>query len=55
VQTFSSSPSCSLARSIVDLTAILQALERKRVIVRIPKLGLDTQTPRGKLRAGSLN
>jgi DNA invertase Pin-like site-specific DNA recombinase len=50
VQTFSSSPSGSLARSIVDLMAILQALERKRVIVRILKLGLDTQTPGGKLR-----
>ena len=30
--------------------AILQALERKRVIVCILKLGLDTQPPGGKLR-----
>ncbi len=29
--------------------AILQALERKRVAVRILNLGVDTQTPTGKL------
>ena len=29
--------------------AILQALERKRVAVRILNLGMDTQTPTGKL------
>jgi DNA invertase Pin-like site-specific DNA recombinase len=29
--------------------AILQALERKHVAVRIPNLGMDTQTPTGKL------
>jgi hypothetical protein len=38
-----------LARSIADLMAVLQALERKRVVVRILNLGLDTQTPAGKL------
>ena len=38
-----------LARSVADLMAILQALERKRVAVRIPNLGMDTQTPTGKL------
>jgi DNA invertase Pin-like site-specific DNA recombinase len=48
-----------LARSVADLMAILQALERKRVAVRILNLGMDTQTPTGKLMvnvlAGSLN
>src|SRR5271165_7384271 len=38
-----------LARSVADLMAILQALERKRVAVRILNLGMDTQTPTGKL------
>jgi len=38
-----------LARSVLDLMAILQALERKRVGVRILNLGMDTQTPTGKL------
>jgi len=38
-----------LARSVADLIAILQALERKRVGVRILNLGMDTQTPTGKL------
>src|SRR5450759_1675917 len=38
-----------LARSVADLMAILQALERKRVGVRILNLGMDTQTPTGKL------
>jgi DNA invertase Pin-like site-specific DNA recombinase len=38
-----------LARSVPDLMAILQALERKRVGVRILNLGMDTQTPAGKL------
>jgi DNA invertase Pin-like site-specific DNA recombinase len=38
-----------LARSVPDLMAILQALEPKRVGVRIPNLGMDTQTPTGKL------
>lgn len=32
-----------------NLMAILQALERKRVGVRILNLGMDTQTPTGKL------
>jgi DNA invertase Pin-like site-specific DNA recombinase len=39
--------------------AILQALERKRVAVRILNLGMDTQTPTDKLMltvlGGSLN
>jgi DNA invertase Pin-like site-specific DNA recombinase len=38
-----------LARSVLDLMAILQTLERKRVGVRILNLGMDTQTPTGKL------
>ncbi len=38
-----------LARSVPDLMTILQALERKRVGVRILNLGMDTQTPTGKL------
>ena len=38
-----------LARSVADLMAILQALERKRVAVRILNLGMDTQTPTDKL------
>jgi DNA invertase Pin-like site-specific DNA recombinase len=38
-----------LARSVADMMAILQALERKRVVVRILNLGMDTQTPTGKL------
>jgi DNA invertase Pin-like site-specific DNA recombinase len=48
-----------LARSVADLMPILQALERKRVAVRILNLGMDTQTPTGKLMltvlGGSLN
>jgi DNA invertase Pin-like site-specific DNA recombinase len=38
-----------LARSVPDLMVILQALERKRVGVRILNLGMDTETPTGKL------
>ena len=38
-----------LARSVADLMAILQVLERKRVGVQILNLGMDTQTPTGKL------
>ena len=38
-----------LARSVADLMTILQAVERKRVGVRILNLGMDTQTPTGKL------
>ena len=38
-----------LARSVADLMTILQTLERKRVGVRILNLGMDTQTPTGKL------
>jgi DNA invertase Pin-like site-specific DNA recombinase len=38
-----------LARSVPDLMAILQALERKRVGVRILTLRMDTLSPTGKL------
>jgi DNA invertase Pin-like site-specific DNA recombinase len=38
-----------LARSVADLMTIIQALERKRVGVRILNLGMDTHTPTGKL------
>jgi DNA invertase Pin-like site-specific DNA recombinase len=38
-----------LARSVADLMTIIQALERKQVGVRILNLGMDTQTPTGKL------
>ncbi len=38
-----------LARSIADLMTILQTLERKKVGVRILNLGMDTETPTGKL------
>lgn len=38
-----------LARSVADLMAIIQALEQKAVGLRILNLGMDTQTPTGKL------
>ena len=38
-----------LARSVADLMAIIQALERKRAAMRVLNLGMDTQTPTGKL------
>ena len=38
-----------LARSISDLLTIIQALEQKKVGMRILNLGMDTQTPTGKL------
>jgi DNA invertase Pin-like site-specific DNA recombinase len=38
-----------LARSVADLMLIIQALEQKRVGLRILNLGMDTQTPTGKL------
>lgn len=38
-----------LARSIVDLMAIIQTLDQKAVGLRILNLGMDTQTPTGKL------
>jgi DNA invertase Pin-like site-specific DNA recombinase len=38
-----------LARSVSNLMAILETLEQKRVGVRILNLGMDTQTPTGKL------
>ena len=38
-----------LARSISDLMRIIQTLDRKKVSLRILNLGMDTQTPTGKL------
>ncbi len=38
-----------LARSVADLLAIVQSLEKKNVSLRILNLGIDTQTPTGKL------
>ena len=38
-----------LARSVADLMVVIQALEQKRVGLRILNLGMDTQTPTGKL------
>lgn len=38
-----------LARSVSDLMTIIQSLERKAVGLRILNLGMDTQTPTGKL------
>lgn len=38
-----------LARSMADLMTILKGLSNKKVAVRILNLGLDTQTPTGKL------
>jgi DNA invertase Pin-like site-specific DNA recombinase len=38
-----------LARSVSDLLIIIQTLERKKVGIRILNLGMDTETPTGKL------
>jgi DNA invertase Pin-like site-specific DNA recombinase len=38
-----------LARSVADLMAIIQILDQKGVGLRILNLGMDTQTPTGKL------
>lgn len=38
-----------LARSVSDLLATIQTLEQKKVGMRILNLGMDTQTPTGKL------
>ena len=38
-----------LARSVTDLLSIIQQLKKKKVEVRILNLGMDTQTPTGKL------
>ncbi|MBK8754679.1 MAG: recombinase family protein [Candidatus Competibacter denitrificans] len=38
-----------LARSVADLMAIIQALDSKQVGLRVLNLGMDTQTPTGKL------
>lgn len=38
-----------LARSVADVMAIVQALDKKGVGLRILNLGMDTQTPTGKL------
>lgn len=38
-----------LARSVSDLLTIINTLERKKVAIRILNLGMDTETPTGKL------
>lgn len=38
-----------LARSVADLMMLIQTLEKKLVGLRILNLGMDTQTPTGKL------
>jgi len=38
-----------LARSVADLMTLIQTLEKKTVGLRILSLGMDTQTPTGKL------
>ncbi len=38
-----------LARSVSDLLEVIQILERKKVGIRILNLGMDTETPTGKL------
>lgn len=38
-----------LARSVSDLLTIIHVLEQKKVSIRILNLGMDTQTPTGKL------
>jgi DNA invertase Pin-like site-specific DNA recombinase len=38
-----------LARSITNLMEIIETLQRKQVAVKILNLGMDTQTPTGKL------
>jgi len=38
-----------LARSVADLMGIIDVLEQKRVGLRILNLGMDTQTPTGRL------
>lgn len=38
-----------LARSVSDLLAIIQVLEQKKVGIRVINLGIDTQTPTGRL------
>lgn len=38
-----------LARSVADLLTIIHTLERKKVAIRILNLGMDTETPTGKL------
>jgi len=38
-----------LARSVADLLSIIQLLQQKKVEMQILNLGMDTQTPTGKL------
>jgi DNA invertase Pin-like site-specific DNA recombinase len=38
-----------LARSVADLVRIVEQMEKKRVGLRILSMGVDTQTPTGKL------
>ena len=54
MRTSPSAPSWSLARSIADLMAILQALGRKRVVVRILQPGPGHPDAHAKLRLTAL-
>ena len=38
-----------MARSVADLLTIIHTLEQKKVVIRILNLGMDTETPTGKL------
>ncbi len=40
---------CRLARSVADLVAIIDRLEKKGVSLRILSMGIDTATPTGRL------
>ncbi len=40
---------CRLARSVADLVAIIDRLEKKGVSLRILSVGIDTATPTGRL------
>jgi len=40
---------CRLARSVADLVAIIERLEKKGVSLRILSMGIDTATPTGRL------
>jgi DNA invertase Pin-like site-specific DNA recombinase len=40
---------CRLARSVSDLVAIIDRLEKKGVSLRILSMGIDTATPTGRL------
>jgi DNA invertase Pin-like site-specific DNA recombinase len=40
---------CRLARSVADLVAIIERLEKKGLNLRILSMGIDTATPTGRL------